>query len=128
MRMRGWGGIVCCFVLFMVVCISLHLKGRAIFNTPEVPEPGLLLFAVPGVVASYFSKHRRLSAPLIGAMLALPFCLVIMHLWNISLRSVWQQLAWLFSGVFWCALGALSFLFFRALRRLHRSARRRQHG
>lgn len=128
MRMKGWGGIVCCFVLFIVVCVSLHLEGHEVFNTPDVPELGLLLFAVPGAVASYFSRHRRLSAPLIGAILALPVCLAMMHLWNVPLRSVWQQLAWLFSGVFWCALGALSFLFFRALRRFHRSARRRQHG
>ncbi|NYY80773.1 hypothetical protein DMH27_23570 [Raoultella planticola] len=26
-------------------------------------------------------------------------------------RTFWQQLAWLFSAVFWCALGALCFLF-----------------
>ncbi|MCJ8677031.1 inner membrane protein YbjM, partial [Escherichia coli] len=30
-------------------------------------------------------------------------------------RSFWQELAWLLSAVFWCALGALCFLFISSL-------------
>lgn len=30
-------------------------------------------------------------------------------------RSFWQELAWLFSAVFWCALGALCYLFISSL-------------
>ncbi|MDI5419255.1 inner membrane protein YbjM, partial [Salmonella enterica subsp. enterica serovar Kentucky] len=41
------------------------------------------------------------------AMLAAPFCLVLMRVVFMPTRSFWQELAWLFSAVFWCALGAL---------------------
>ena len=53
--------------------------------------------------------------PLLGAMLAAPLCLLMMRLMYISTRSFWQELAWLLSGVFWCALGALCYLFVRSL-------------
>jgi len=33
----------------------------------------------------------------------------------LSSRSVWQEVAWLLRGVFWCALGALCYLFIRSL-------------
>jgi Na+/melibiose symporter-like transporter len=56
-------------------------------------------------------------------MLAAPVCLVVMRLFFVTERSFWQELAWLFSAVFWCALGAL-FLFICAwldTRRRHSS-------
>ncbi len=56
--------------------------------------------------------------PLLGAMLATPLCLLMMRLMYVPTRSLWQELAWLLSGVFWCALGALCYLFVRSL--LHR--------
>ena len=61
---------------------------------------------------------------IIGAMLAAPVCLVVMRLFFVTERSFWQELAWLFSAVFWCALGALCFLFICAwldTRRRHSS-------
>jgi hypothetical protein len=75
------------------------------------PELGLLFFLLPGAVASCLSPGRRVVRPLIGAMLATPVCLLVMRMFFVSQRSFWQELAWLFSAVFWCALGALCFLF-----------------
>ncbi len=48
-------------------------------------------------------------------MLAAPFCPVLMRVVFMPTRSFWQELAWLFSAVFWCALGALCYLFISSL-------------
>ncbi|KLE85254.1 inner membrane protein YbjM [Klebsiella aerogenes] len=108
---RAWAGIICGFFLFIVVCLSLLLHMKGAFRQTGNPELGLLFFVLPGAVASCLSPGRRVIRPLIGAMLAAPVCLVVMRMLFITHRSFWQELAWLFSAVFWCALGALCFLF-----------------
>jgi hypothetical protein len=79
------------------------------------PELGLLFFVIPGGVASFMSSKQRVLVPLLGAILATPVCLVVMRFWIFSNRSFLQELAWIFSAVFWCALGALFFLFISGL-------------
>lgn len=115
---RGWTGVICCFLLFIVVFFSLLLHMKGAFRASGAPELGLLFFLIPGVVASFISPRRRLLRPLVGAILAAPLCMVLMRLFFYSERSFWQELAWLFSAVFWCALGALCFLFVTTLLRL----------
>ncbi|MGS9092595.1 inner membrane protein YbjM, partial [Salmonella enterica subsp. enterica serovar Infantis] len=39
-------------------------------------------------------------------------------------RSFWQELAWLFSAVFWCAFGGLCYLFISSLFSNRRKKRR----
>lgn len=112
---RGWAGIICCFILFIVVFCSLVLHVRGAFRTSGNPELGLLFFIIPGVVSSFMSSRRRVLCPLLGAILAAPLCLLLTRLFLSSDRSLWQELAWLFSAVFWCALGALCFLFVSSL-------------
>ncbi|KNC08876.1 membrane protein [Klebsiella sp. RIT-PI-d] len=112
---RGWAGVVCCFLLFIIVYLGLSMKMQGAFRTSGNPELGLLFFILPGAVASFLSSRRRVLRPLLGAILAAPLCLVVMRLFFTSYRSVWQELAWLFSAVFWCALGALCFLFISSL-------------
>lgn len=112
---RGWAGVVCCFLLFIIVYLDLSMKMQGAFRTSGNPELGLLFFILPGAVASFLSSRRRVLRPLLGAILAAPLCLVVMRLFFTSYRSVWQELAWLFSAVFWCALGALCFLFISSL-------------
>lgn len=112
---RGWAGVFCCFVLFIVVCLYLLLNMKGAFRASGHPELGLLFFVIPGAVASFVSSGQRVLLPLVGAILATPVCLVVMRVWLFSQRSFWQELAWLFSAVFWCALGALCFLFVSAL-------------
>ena len=121
---RTWAGIICGFFLFIVVCLSLLLHMKGAFRATGNPELGLLFFLLPGAAASCLSPGQRVIRPLIGAMLAAPICLVVMRLFFVTQRSFWQELAWLFSAVFWCALGALCFLFICAwldTRRKHSS-------
>lgn len=112
---RGWAGVICCFVLFIVVCLFLLLNVKGAFRASGHPELGLLFFVIPGAVASFMSSRQRVLLPIVGALLATPVCLVIMRVWIFSDRSVWQELAWICSAVFWCALGALCFLFISGL-------------
>lgn len=67
---QRWAGAICCFVLFIVVCLFLatHMKGA--FRAAGHPEIGLLFFILPGAVASFFSHRREVLKPLFGAMLA----------------------------------------------------------
>ena len=69
---QRWAGAICCFVLFIVVCLFLatHMKGA--FRAAGHPEIGLLFFILPGAVASFFSQRREVLKPLFGAMLAAP--------------------------------------------------------
>jgi lysylphosphatidylglycerol synthetase-like protein (DUF2156 family) len=90
---RAWTGAVCGFFLFVVVCLSLLLHMKGTFRAGGNPELGLLLFLLPG-----------------AARIA-PVCLAVMRIFFVTQRTFWQELAWLFSAVFWCALGALCFMF-----------------
>ncbi|WJD48029.1 MULTISPECIES: inner membrane protein YbjM [unclassified Enterobacter] len=108
---RGWASAFCCFLLFIVVCLSLALKMKGAFRASGHPELGLLFFVIPGAVASFVSRKRQVLLPLMGAMLAAPLCFVLMRMVIAQEREFWQELAWLFSAVFWCALGALCYLF-----------------
>jgi cytochrome c oxidase subunit IV len=119
---RNWAGMVCCFLLFTVVCLVLAFKVKGAFRASGHPELGLLFFILPGIVASFIARGGEVIKPLIGAMLAAPLCLLVMRLVFVPSRSFWQELAWLLSGIFWCALGALCFMFVRSLihRRRHK--------
>jgi hypothetical protein len=115
---RNWAGVVSCFLLFTVVCMSLAFNVKGAFRASGHPELGLLFFILPGAAASFLSRKGEVIKPLLGAMLAAPLCLLMMRLMYVPTRSLWQELAWLLSGVFWCALGALCYLFVRSM--LHR--------
>jgi hypothetical protein len=112
---HGWASAVCCFVLFVVVCLFLTMNMKGAFRAAGHPEIGLLFFTLPGAVASFCSHRREVIKPLLGAMLAAPCCLLLTRLFFTPTRSLWQEMAWLFSAVFWCALGALCFLFISSL-------------
>ncbi len=68
---RSWAGIICGFVLFIVVCLSLLLHMKGAFRASGNPELGLLFFLLPGAAASCLSPGRRVLRPLLGAILAL---------------------------------------------------------
>ena len=108
---RNWAGVISCFLLFIVVCMALAFNVKGAFRAAGHPELGLLFFTLPGAVASFLSRKGEVVKPLIGAMLAAPLCLLLMRLLYVPTRSFWQELAWLLSAVFWCALGALCYLF-----------------
>lgn len=109
------GGVISCFLLFTVVCMSLAFNVKGAFRASGHPELGLLFFTLPGAAASFLSRKGEVVKPLLGAILAAPLCLLLMRLLYVSTRSFWQELAWLLSAIFWCALGALCYLFVRSL-------------
>ncbi len=117
---RNWAGVISCFLLFTVVCMSLAFNVKGAFRASGQPETGLLFFILPGIASGLVARRRRVVIALLGALLALPFCYVLIHLFLLPSRSVWQELAWLLSAVFWCALGALCYLFVRSLLRHRR--------
>lgn len=113
---QRWMGLICCFLLFVLVYLSLHLSVPGRFITTGHIELGLLLFILPGAIASFFSRDDLVVGPLMGAMLALPLCMLIVNTVFTPTRSLWQEVAWLCSAVFWSSLGSLSFLAIDTLR------------
>ncbi|VEB99271.1 Inner membrane protein ybjM [Cedecea lapagei] len=111
-RAQRWLGIACCFVLFILVFLSLRLHVMGQFIATGHYELGLLFFLLPGAAASFFSRGDRVVKPLAGAMLASPLCLMMAHLFLPVTRSFWQEVAWLLSAVFWSSLGSLCYLLF----------------
>ncbi|AIR04082.1 MULTISPECIES: inner membrane protein YbjM [Cedecea] len=120
-RAQRWLGIICCFVLFILVFLSLHLNVMGRFIASGHYELGLLFFLFPGGAASFFSRDDRVVKPLAGAMLASPLCLLMAHLFLPVTRSFWQEVAWLLSAVFWSSLGSLCYLLFIMCRNRIRS-------
>lgn len=125
MRQERWAGVICAFVLFIVVFVYQKAGLPAATCARAEPEPELLLFMLPGFIAGFLSLRGDLIRPLIGIALALPFCFLIMHLWLTPQRPPVQEVAWLFSGAFWCAIGVLCALCVRSLR--YRQRRRCRH-
>lgn len=76
---QRWAGAICCFVLFIVVCLFLatHMKGA--FGLPGILKSACY-FHSSGAVASFFSQRREVLKPLFGAMLAAPCSMLIMRL------------------------------------------------
>jgi len=81
------------------------------------PELGLLLFTLPGIVGGLIARRRKAIVPLFGAVLAAPFCYMLIYLHLASSQSNWQVIAWLFSAIFWCGMGGLFYLFVRKILR-----------
>ncbi|WP_126298266.1 inner membrane protein YbjM [Shimwellia blattae] len=125
MRSHRWMSVICCCVLFIVVFLAVRWNMRGAFRAAGHPELGLLVFLIPGAVASFFARQERVVEPLIGVMIALPACVIALHTIFASERSFWQELAWLFSAVFWSSLGSLCFLLVFAMRRKRRGFDRR---
>ncbi|WP_226569427.1 inner membrane protein YbjM [Mangrovibacter yixingensis] len=108
---RSWGGGLCCFILFILAFVIHNL-----FLTDSAPasgkmDPGMLFFIVPGVLGSFCARRARFLAPMVGALVAVPVCLLLINLLEKDDAGLFQELAWLLGAVFWNALGALSVLF-----------------
>lgn len=120
MRPHRWMSVICCCVLFIVVFLAVRWNMRGAFRAAGHPELGLLVFLIPGAVASFFARQERVIEPLIGVMIALPVCIIALHTIFVSDRSFWQEMAWLLSAVFWSSLGSLCFLMVTGMRRRRR--------
>ncbi|MBG6247756.1 MULTISPECIES: inner membrane protein YbjM [Symbiopectobacterium] len=108
---KGGGCNLLFFLLFTVVFLSQKMD---VFSTTETGfrgEPGMMLFLLPGIVASGLSARGRLRYPFLGELMAMPLCLIILHFWRTPMNAFWQELAYVMSAVFWSLMGALVFLF-----------------
>lgn len=108
---RSWEGGLFCFILFILAFVIHNL-----FLTDSAPasgkmDPGMLCFIIPGVLGSLCSRRARFLAPVVGALVAVPVCLLLINFWEQDDAGLVQELAWLSGAVFWNALGALSVLF-----------------
>src|SRR6185437_6711545 len=112
---RYWWGILSCFLLFSLVYLGQQSGVFGSTDHEHRGETGLLLFVIPGMIASYLSSKKRILCPLLGALYALPLCLTIRHFWLTPFYSFWQELAYATSAVFWCVFGAMLALFARSL-------------
>lgn len=112
---RYWLGIFASFLLFSL--IFLGQKGGFFSGSESTHhgETGLLLFVIPGAIASYLSSKKRILCPLLGALYAVPLCLFIHYFWLTPGYSLWQELAYTISAVFWYTFGAMLYLFIRAV-------------
>jgi len=114
---RSRVGVICCALLFIAVCLLLVINMNGALPVSGNPELGLLLFTLPGIVGGWIARRRKAIVPLFGAVLAAPFCYVLIHLHLASSQSHWQVIAWLFSAIFWCGIGGLFYLFVRKILR-----------
>lgn len=108
---QRWAGAICCFVLFIVVCLFLatHMKGA--FRAAGHPEIGLLFFILPGAVASFFSQRREVLKPLFGAMLAAPCSMLIMRLFFTNALILARAGMVIKCGVLVCAGGTVFLIY-----------------
>lgn len=110
---RHWVGVFSCFLLFNLVFLG---QKSGVISSPGLEyhgEIGLLLFILPGFIASYLSSKKRIWRPMQGALYAVPLCWIIRHFWLMPNDSLWHELAYMVSAVFWCVLGAMLYLFIR---------------
>lgn len=111
LKWQNVAGVVCCFLLFILMFVLCRFILSYGYSLRGHINPGLLIFILPGVIASLLSPYGRVSQPLFGALLAVIPCMLMIQLWCIQESSLWQDLAFMFGAVFWSTLGALGTLF-----------------
>ncbi|CCJ83695.1 inner membrane protein YbjM [Cronobacter dublinensis] len=117
MRRHSRAATACCFILFLAVFIAQKRVLNSFTPLTGSMDLGILFFILPGALAGVFARRGRELKPLLGALVAAPVCLVLLHLWGGAGRSFWQELAWIFSALFWCSFGSLCWLFLLTLLR-----------
>lgn len=108
---QRWAGAICCFVLFIVVCLFLatHMKGA--FRAAGHPEIGLLFsFFLVQLPASFHIVE--VLKPLFGAMLAAPCSMLIMRLFFTDALILARAGMVIKCGVLVCA-GGIVFLIYQ---------------
>ncbi len=109
---RAWAGIICGFFLFIVVCLSLLLHMKGAFSANGQPRAWTAVLCATRRRGELFipRKARHTSADWRhagGTGLSGGDADVLYY----SSIVFGRELAWLFSAVFWCALGALCFFY-----------------
>ncbi len=104
-------GTISSAVLFLVV-FSSQESGFIVLNEKHHGAAlGFLLFLLPGIVGSLLSRGNKVLCPLLGALLVSPLCLLLFNVSSTLHYSLWYQVTYLLSAIFWCACGALACFF-----------------
>lgn len=111
----SWASVAFSFVLYSIVFLAVRY-GMVIEGTAWAQaRPGLLMFTLPGAIAALTSKDHPLTVALLGALLATPLCLIVLHYYSLHYHALFQELAFDTSAVFWCGSGALGVMLCRTL-------------
>lgn len=109
-----FGPVICC-ILFVVIFVLLKTELIVVRTGSHGPEYGLLLFIFPGIITAHVIRHSQLFYAFLGALLAIPVCYALRMLYFVRVRTLVQEMAYAGSAIFWCVMGALLYLLFRAL-------------
>lgn len=60
---QSWASAVCCFVLFIVVCLSLTLNVKGAFRAAGHPEVGLLFLSYLVLQQAFFPSSGSTQTP-----------------------------------------------------------------
>jgi len=100
-------GTISSAVLFLVVFASQE-SGFIVLNAKSHGAAlGFLLFLLPGIVGGLLSRGSKIFCPLLGALLVSPLCLLLFNVSSVLHYTLWYQVTYLLSAIFWCACGAL---------------------
>ncbi|CAK9884547.1 MAG: Inner membrane protein YbjM [Candidatus Erwinia impunctatus] len=100
--------VLVCFALYCIVflMVRLEMEGESTFRTQTRLE--LLMFVLPGAITALTARTKPLSVALSGALLASPFCLVVLFLqFKDDFTFLLQEFAFVTSAIFWCGSGAM---------------------
>lgn len=110
-------GKISCAVLFILIFISQKSAMAELPDPAQGAELGLLLFILPGLLGGVLASEHKIRLPLLAATLASPLCLMLFYVGNAQSYTLWHQLTYLLSAVFWCGSGALICAFAEVLLR-----------
>ncbi|WP_132922683.1 inner membrane protein YbjM [Sodalis ligni] len=100
-------GTISSAVLFLVVFASQESGFIVLNERHQGAALGFLLYLLPGIVGGLLSRGSKITCPLLGALLVSPLCLLLFNVSNQLHYSLWYQVTYLLSAIFWCACGAL---------------------
>lgn len=109
-----YGAALCC-LLFLAIFVMLKTELVVMRTFTPGPEYGLLLFMLPGMVTASVVGRNGISAAFFGAVLAIPCCYLIRVLFFVRVRTLFQEMAYAASAIFWCVLGALCLMLVQSL-------------
>ncbi|MFT4463662.1 MAG: inner membrane protein YbjM [Sodalis sp. (in: enterobacteria)] len=100
-------GIAVSSLVFVLIFISQKTALVSLAGDGHGGQFGLLLFILPGILGALLAGNNKLVYP----SLAAAFCWLLFNICVTTGYSLWHQLTYLLSAVFWCGFGALGCCF-----------------
>ncbi|MGL9724656.1 inner membrane protein YbjM [Sodalis praecaptivus] len=104
-------GIAVSSLVFVLIFISQKTALLSLAAEGHGGQFGLLLFMLPGILGALLAGNNKLVYPSLGALLAAAVCWLLFNIGVTTGYSLWHQLTYLLSAVFWCGFGALGCCF-----------------